>query len=351
MANEDYHFGEPKIERVFIHLIESVDATQVDMQRDEIDGIRSGNFFPEGYESSLADPRFVITATSRRNNGGGYSFNFRTEWIRDSRIQQAFMWALDRKTLLDEFDSGLGQIHNTNVFVPVGVETPKMMARYTHEGDTSKARQLLEEAGWDFKREVTAKVPEYFGAVLYQSAAEQQMLVDAGLIVGYETMEAPVWADVYYGSRDYDLVRGYGWGGAVTNLDYYLHSAITDPTGYASPELDALLDSVPRALTNEELVDIGIEINEMLIKDLPIVVISSPLRLYTYDVNLWVPGFGRRPQPNRLKDIMFTPQLHSQDESWNYLAHQIDIADPYLGIHPLNERGPIAKQIAIQLGQ
>ena len=44
---------------------------------------------------------------------------------------------------------------------------------------------------------------------------------------------------------------------------------------------DALLDAVPRALTSEQLVDIGTKINDMFIEDLPIVVISSPLRLYT----------------------------------------------------------------------
>ena len=146
------------------------------------------------------------------------------------------------------------------------------------------------------------------------------------------------------------LVRGDSWGGTVTNLAYYLHSNQFDSMGYASPELDALLDGVPRALTYEELVELGITINEMFIEDLPIVVVSSPLRLHTYGAHVWVPGFGRRPQPNELKDIMFTPEFHGEEDSWSYLAHQIDVV--YFGAkHPLNEDGPIAKQIAVQLGQ
>ena len=350
-AHEHYHFGRPKIDRVFVHLIESSDAAFIAMLRGEIDGSRRGDFIPEFYESFLADPRFVLAATSRRNNGSGYSFNFRTDWIRDSRIHQAFMWALDRKTLLETFHGGLGQFHNTNLFVPTGVETPEMMARYTPEGDTAKARHLLEEAGWDFERETVAKTPlPYTWQLLDQPAAEQQMLADAGLKVMYETMETSAWETLYYESRNYDLVRGDGWGGAVTNLHHYLHSAITNVMGYASPELDALLDAVPRALTYEELVELGIAINEMFIEDLPIVVVSSPLRLHTYGAHVWVPGFGRRPQPNELKDIMFTPEFHGEEDSWSYLAHQIDVV--YFGAkHPLNEDGPIAKQIAVQLGQ
>ena len=118
--------------------------------------------------------------------------------------------------------------------------------------------------------------------------------------------------------------------------------------GYATPELDALLDAVPRALTNEELVDIGIKMNEFFIEDLPIVVISSPLRLFTYGAHVWIPGFGRRPQPNKLSDIQFTPEYHGQDDSWNYLIHQTDVV-PFGTTHPLNETGPIAKQIQIQM--
>ena len=376
-AHEDYHFGMPKIERVFIHLINSSDAAVVAMQRGEIHGIRSGYLSPYDfgyYHALLHDPRFLVNATTQPVNGGGYSFNIRTDWIRDSRIRQAFMWALGRRQLIDTFEDGQGYIHNTNLFVPTGVETPEMKARYTPYGNAATARQLLEDAGWDFEREITAKTPWYSGNVLDQLAAEQQMLADAGLKVKYETMETPAWAAVYFGSHDYDLVRADGWAGALDAIDYYLHSATggprrlqpdhgavratdyylnntnTDPMGYASPELDALLDAVPRCLTNEELVDIGIGINEMLLEDLPIVVISSPARLHTYRANVWVPGFGRRPQPNRLEEILFTPEFHGPEDSWGYMVHQTDVT--YSGhIHPLNETGPISKQIAIQLSQ
>jgi len=314
------------------------------MQRGEIDGSRRGGFTPEVNEAFLADPRFLIAATGRRNNGGGYSFNFRTDWIRDARIHQAHQWALNRKQLTDTFNGGLGFIHNTVLFVPTGVETPEMMARYTPEGDTAKARKLLEEAGWDFDRTITEKAPGYSGPILIQLAAEQQMLADAGLKVKFETMETPVWAAVYYENYNYDSVRVGGWGGAVTSLNYYFHSANTDAMGYARPELDALMDAVPRALTNQELVDIGIKMNDYFIEDLPIVIINSPLRLYTYGAHLWVPGFGRRPQPNSLGTIQFTPEFGGQRDSWEYLMHQTDVA-PFGTTHPLNESGPIAKQM------
>ena len=343
LGNDDYYLGKPKIDRVFVHLIAPPDTAQIAMQRGEIDGSRRGGFLPEVNQAFLADPRFVIAAVGGRGNGRGFSFNFRTDWIADARIHQAFMWALNRKQIVDIFSAGLGYIHNTNLFVPTGVETPEMMARYTHTGDTMKARALLEEAGWDFSREVTAKAPGYGADQRPQMAAKQQMLDEAGIKVKFETMETPVWAAVYYENYNYDLVYVGGWGGAVNHLDYYFHSQNTDAMGYATPELDALLDAVPRALNDDDLVKIGLQINEMFIEDLPIVVISTPLSLTTYGAHVWVPGYGRRPQPTQLKDIVFTPQFEGGGE-WEYLMHQTDIVE-FGTTHPLNETGPLHGQL------
>ena len=343
ISNDDYYLGKPKIDRVFVHLITSPDTAQIAMQRGEIDGSRRGGFSPEVNQSFLADPRFLIAAVGGRGNGRGFSFNFRTDWIADARIHQAFMWALNRKQIVDTFSAGLGYIHNTNLFVPTGVETDELKARYSHTGDSMKARALLEEAGWDFDREVKAKAPGYGADQRPQMAAKQQMLADSGLRVTFETMETPVWAAVYYENYNYDLVYVGGWGGAVDHLNYYFHSQNTNAMGYATPELDALLDAVPRALNDDDLVRIGLQINEMFIEDLPIVVVSTGLSLTTYGAHVWIPGYGRRPQPSQLKEIVFTPQFAGGGE-WNYLMHQTDIVE-FGTTHPLNETGPLHGQL------
>ena len=349
-ANPSYYLGRPNIDHVVVYLIPDPEAAHYAMQVGEIDVNRSGSLTPEINQSLLDDPRFLVAATGERINGGGYSFNFRTDWIRDARIHQAHIWALDRRQLVNTFHDGLRHIHNTSLFLPSGVETPEMRARYTPNGDTARARQLLEQAGWDFDREVTVRSPAYTGPILSQFAAEKQMLADAGLKIEHLRMDTPAWASIYYETYNYDSVRASGWGGAIDALDYYFHSDYTDAMGYASPELDALMDAVPRALTNDELVDIGIRINEMFIEDLPIVVISSPVRVFSYGAHVWVPGFGRRPQPNRIEDLMFTPEFHSQHDSWSYMSHEINVA-PVCTTHPLNETGPLARQVAVQLGQ
>ena len=59
-------------------------------------------------------------------------------------------------------------------------------------------------------------------------------------------------------------------------------------------------------------------------------------------------GFARRPQPDQLKDILFTPEFHGPQDSSCYIAHLTDVVE-FGTVHPLNEDGPIAEQISLQL--
>ena len=321
-ANPDYYFGKPKIERVFAHLIKSPDSTQIALQRGEIDVVRRGQLSPHGFEAMLADPRFQVVGT--QGNQEGFSFNSRTDWISDPRVRQAWMYALDRKALCDTFRGGVCTFHNTSVNSPPGVYTQEMIDRYPLSGDPEKARMLLAEAGWDSDREVVCKSPTYSGARLAQIEAELAQLADVGIKIKLEMMETPIWAAVYYENYNYDCVRVGGWGSNVAGINYYFHSKNTNAMGYASAELDALLDAVPRALTVDERAEIGQKMNELFIEDLPIIPVFSGAMLHAYHSNLFIPGWGKRPQPDQIGDIMITPRFayraefryHVEDWEW-----------------------------------
>ena len=59
VSSDDYFLGKPKIDRVFVHLITSVDAAQIAMRRGEIDASRRGGFAPEVNDTFLSDPRVL----------------------------------------------------------------------------------------------------------------------------------------------------------------------------------------------------------------------------------------------------------------------------------------------------
>ena len=304
-ANPDYYFGKPLIDRTFVFLIKSSDARAIAMQRNEVHALRRGGVSMDSIEVLLADPRFQIAATQ----GGqtGFSFNSRTPWLKDPRIRQAWMLAFDRKKICDVFNRGLCVFHNTNLNQPPGVYTQEMVDRYPIKGDPAKAKTLLAEAGWDSSREVSCKSPTADAARRAQFAAEQAMLADVGIKVKFEEMETPIWAAVYYENYNYDCVRVGGWGNRPTSMHYYFHSAATDAMGYSTPELDAMIDEAPRVLTTEDLVMLGQRMNKLFIEDLPIIPLYSGARMTAWSADLFIPGWGRRPQPKSLGEVPVTP--------------------------------------------
>ena len=63
-------------------------------------------------------------------------------------------------------------------------------------------------------------------------------------------------------------------------------------------------------------------------------------------------GSLRLSQARRYREIGEGEEvgLGSGEASWGYMVHQTDVAE-FGRTHPLNEEGPLSKQIAIQLGQ
>ena len=328
-ANPDYYFGRPKIDRVFMHVIPSPDSTQIAMQRGEIDVSRRGGLSIEGYKAFLQDPRFVVAAVAAQMTNAGYSFNLRNPWLQDRRVRQAWLMAIDRRQLVDTYANGLGNIYNSTLHLPPGSHTMEMDALYPF--DPKAARMLLEEAGWDFDRVVEVSIgvisdPSYRA----QLAVEQQMLAEAGFKTEYVEYEGAVSTERWYTNPrtkeegGVEVGRGGGWGGSVLNSRYYYDSTGPDPHGYTTPEMDALFDRGPRALSTSEMEEIGKAINEMLVRDLPVAPLWSGARLFTYASKVYVPGFGDRPQPSSLREIDIMP-IMMWNANWFYHIEQWDV--------------------------
>ena len=62
-ANDEFYFGRPKIDRLILAVIPSGDATQIAMQRGEIDVTVRGGVTSDAAQTMLLDPRFDVYAT------------------------------------------------------------------------------------------------------------------------------------------------------------------------------------------------------------------------------------------------------------------------------------------------
>lgn len=90
VADEDFYFGKPKLDRIIMRVIPSPDAGQIAMQRGEIDVTMRGGYPKEALKAFMVDPRFDVLA-AKNTVIGAWFMNSRVEDIKDPRVRQAMM--------------------------------------------------------------------------------------------------------------------------------------------------------------------------------------------------------------------------------------------------------------------
>ncbi|HWG83983.1 MAG TPA: ABC transporter substrate-binding protein [Deinococcales bacterium] len=150
----------------------------------------------------------VIAGPSQVLNYVG--FNNSDPRFKDLRVRQAFMYAIDRKTISDQLYNGAAVVQNCLYFLPkyqpAGLEA--------FEYNPEKAKQLLSEAGWDRIKGAPIEFLTYYGDQLSSDVqvAMQQMLAKVGIDVRPRRVDVPTYNQITSGN-DFALVfAGLGVG-------------------------------------------------------------------------------------------------------------------------------------------
>ena len=143
-ANTDYWKGAPKIDKLNIRI---VDGSQIyaGLQSGEIDITQhTMTAIPqEDYESIEALENVKVVYGSPVTNQSAF---IQTANIPDARVRQALVYAIDRQQLVDQLLKGHGEVvdgflSSASPFYDASVQPM--------EYNPEKAKELLEEAGWD----------------------------------------------------------------------------------------------------------------------------------------------------------------------------------------------------------
>ena len=140
-ANENYWMGAPKIKYLNINVVQSSQLL-AGLQSGEIDVIQQtmGSILLEDYEGVRAlDNITVVEGTAITNQ----SIFFNVENVPDVRIRQAFLYAMDRQTLVNEFLKGTGEVVD-GFLASAGPFYDSALGVTEYNPD--KARALVEEA-------------------------------------------------------------------------------------------------------------------------------------------------------------------------------------------------------------
>ncbi len=325
-AYDEYHFGRPNIDRIIIRIIASPDATQIAMQREEIEVNIRGDLSSDAYRAFLQDPRFrVIGGQStiiRASN-----INHAVEDLRDRRIRQAMVYALDRQKLIDVFHNGLATIHNQPL-IHGWIQKPEWQNRYPF--DPAMARSLLQDAGWDSEREVDLDV---YGAqsdeIRTELAAMQQMWKDVGLKINIVEKDVGTMLEEW-DAVTYPGLQRWGWG-TFADPDGFLQTYFTTDSAnnmnYATPELDAKIELGLTSIDREKRRAIYQEIAEQLMEDLPLLVEYVPLKVRVIHNRFHIPLLADFPRATSISNLPIASIFSSEYEYFEYHAEQWDLRD------------------------
>lgn len=154
-SNNDYYRGEPKLDEVFIKVIPAPNLA-AQLQAGEIHMNAPGGIgqipvqdfgLVEGLENVTTEAYETIQFQN---------LMFNTESIENPKVRQAIAYALNRQSLVDNLLKGAGEVID-GPYSKLNPYLNEEMDKYTF--DAAKAKQLLEEADWDFNRSLKLIVP------------------------------------------------------------------------------------------------------------------------------------------------------------------------------------------------
>ena len=333
-AFDGFYFGRPHIDRIIMSVIPSGDATQIAMQRGEIDVTVRGSVSEDAQESMLLDPRFDVFATMGVNSGG-FSFNMRMPVINDPRLHQAVAYGVDRREMFQQFARGLGRINHT-VMAHSWYQKPEWEALYPFDPD--KARTLLKEMNWDNNRAIKVNTgPITNETTQARYSAIQQYLEDVGIKIEFRTLGRAESFQSFYVDHDWEMTFG-GGGGIQGGPAQYLGGRWTtcpapscDPWGYAEyhfPKWDELIKEGSQITDRAEAAAFWQMLNEdYMLKDLPILGTWIGAGIKVKGKRFFMPVYGDIPKPTsgKINDIPIFPVHIGRDDNWGWHIEQWQI--------------------------
>lgn len=226
-ANPDYYRGKPELEKIFIKVMPSANMV-AQLQTGEVHmnvGGGIGKIPPQDYDTVKAMEHVVA---KDEPTIGFQTMMFNMEKV-DPKVRQALAYAIDRQQIVDKLLKGYGEVID-GPYSSVSPYLDKNLQKYTF--DTEKAKQLLQEAGWDFNREIQFMVPT--GNKVREQSADiiTQNFIAAGLKVKVSKFDFPtVMAKAKAGdyevmlmgltlTLDPDVSSLYGKGGTYNFMKY-----------------------------------------------------------------------------------------------------------------------------------
>ncbi|ENY8962181.1 ABC transporter substrate-binding protein [Clostridioides difficile] len=267
---DEYFNGKPKTKK-FIFKVSNEDTTQVELLDGTVDVADVSNLKKKDLEEIKSEG---MNIKSYSNNMIQYmGLNLREKKFQDKNVRQAFMYALDRKSLVDKLLEGNGEVVNTPM-LPSSWPYPEASKLNDYKYSVEKAKELLKKAGYEDKNndgivedkegnKLTAKLSYPTGNKLREQTAPiiQESFKQIGVQVELEGLEFSALMDKVVANHDFDLyLMGNNLAVDPDPTPYWKSSSASDEKGvsawnissFKNEEADKLMDEGLKVFDQKE---------------------------------------------------------------------------------------------------
>lgn len=212
--NDNYFDGDVKTEK-FILKVTNEDTATGELLNGTVDVIDASNLKNKDIKELESEGMDVTSYDSNLVQYMG--FNLRDKKFQDKNLRQAFMYALDRNTMVDKLLEGNGQVVDTPM-LPSSWSYPDKSTLNNYKYNKDKAKELLKQAGYEDRdnngivedkdgKELVVKLTYPTGNKLREQTAPiiQANLKDIGVKMELENMEFTALMDKVVANHDFEL--------------------------------------------------------------------------------------------------------------------------------------------------
>ncbi|MFC4352591.1 ABC transporter substrate-binding protein [Fodinicurvata halophila] len=277
VRNDDYHVeGQPYLDEIYWHVIPDAASRAVAYENGEID------ILPGGSIENFDVPRLAeMDNTCMTTKGWEYFAPLAWMWLNnreapldDKRVRQAIMYAIDKEFAQEVVWNDQGRVATGPVNSVTRFYTDDVKD-YSYDPD--KAKELLEEAGYD--GEEIRLLPLPYGETWQRWAeAVQQNLEEVGINVDMEATDVGGW-NQRLNEWDYDMAFTYlyQYGDPALGVTRnYISDNIAkgspwnNVAGYKNERVDELAEKGAVAFPDEKRAEIYKEMQQILVEDVPV---------------------------------------------------------------------------------
>ncbi|API90161.1 hypothetical protein BKP56_13280 [Marinilactibacillus sp. 15R] len=259
-ANEDYYRGAPKIETIYGRIMNGT-AMVTEFQAGNLHMAAGGGIgmVPIQDISLLEDIEGLEVQENPSFNGQYMIIN--NEKFPDPEVRKAFIHAIDRQLTVDNLLEGRGEVLSSMYTSASPYHSDEIEPL---EYDPELAKQMLEDAGFDFSQTLKFGVPTGNAVREQNGNLIQQALTDIGVKVDQQNYDFPTWLQTAQ-DLDYDIgLMGFGHTVDPNVSSYIQTGASSNNTATADPVIDDLLAQGNEATTFDERYEIYLELQQYM---------------------------------------------------------------------------------------